>query len=232
MKKNLDLSIVIGFQDLLAISIGGIGIFMVWFISTNAYWVIPSFLVLFASVFLERKVQLFLILNSVCLYGCSRFGSPDFEGITLLDLFTFNYSQLISSNLVYAICLSYIHVVLMVSITFSIILVRNQNKQANATTLARVIILFSSLMVAVILGREMATSEVNAILQATSTFSTIFTLFLLISSTSYLIFSTTFLATFDIHVLMRRLNVKWMKGLKWNKKSQKEKSKKKVREGL
>ena len=235
MKKNLNWSIVFGFQDFVAFSIGGIGILMVLFFSSSAYWLIPIFSTLFTSYFLEKRIQLFLILNSVCLYGCSQFLSLDLGSISFLDLISFNSSQLTSSNLAQAICFSYFYVILGISAVFSFILIRNRDNLASTSTLTHLILLFSSLIMAVILGREMIISEVIIIFHAISTLSTIFVVFLLISSSTYLIFSSIFMYFFYIHSLVSHFNLKWPKFFHGKKKSQEdkfEKNKKKVREGL
>jgi len=247
MEKTVpSLRVVIGFQDYIALVVATCGVISLFLNQMNEFWLLPSFLVLFTSVIFERKLQFFLIINSVCLFIVSKALDFNFSGISTSEILMINFTSLSSSSVVAIIGNFYIVIILIISAISSMFLtfLRKGNDKSNNLTLTYFSIFFSSLLISIILGRELAhqiaytfifvkddliISYVPLFIQTASSISVMILFFLLITSVCYFALSLNFIGAALLHKLLQKSNLHF----KIQKKDYQEKKKRiKEREGL
>ena len=190
-----------------------------FFNSPNCGLYIVSF-TLFLSIFLEKRVQVLLIVNSFAFLFLYIFFLTDVLGMSGFDLLLMNFSKFISNSFVVVVGTSSLLLVLFLSIISSVCLIyklENQQLLEYITSLSNAVFIILAFMVSLILTQDNSfEGNYQSIYFFTSTsFSTnlcfilrVYLLFVLIVNLYYFVFSIIFLSFFAIFKAKTKLKFK------------------------
>ena len=220
MAKKNQIAFKIGFQDYIAMALT-----LVVFIST-AFFNPPNFslyivgFTLFLSVFLEKRVQALLIVNSFAYLFLYRFFLTDALGMSAFDLLLLNISRLTSNSFVVFVGTSFLLLIIFLSVISSVCLVyksENQRLFEHITSLSSVGFIILAFTLSLILAQDinLEGNYQSIFFFISLSFSTnlcfllrIYLLFTLISNLYYLVFSLIFLSFFTISKAKNKVKFK------------------------
>ena len=129
MEKHIHINIVVGFQDYFAIALAIISLIMVSFFFPINFYLSLLCVTLFLSVFLEKKVQILLIVNSLLFLFTYQFLPLDLSNSIVLDFLSFNFSKLADNSFIVFLSLGSFSAILFISIISNLSLVLKSKRQ-------------------------------------------------------------------------------------------------------
>ena len=199
MKNHLQIRIIVGFQDYLAIALAIISLIMVSFFYPINFYLYILCLTLFFSLLLEKNIQILLFVNSlVCLFFY-QFLPILFSNMSVLDFLSLNFSKLTSNSFIIFLGLASFSLILSISIISNLHLVLKSKTQQYLdyfNTFSSVGFILIALSVSLVLTQD-ASSSVSSVLPAiVMNFSFLITIYLnftLIINFYYILFTLIFL---------------------------------------
>ncbi|MHA1461236.1 MAG: hypothetical protein ACTSO8_07115 [Promethearchaeota archaeon] len=129
MEKHIHINIVVGFQDYFAITLAIISLIMVSFFFPINFYLYILCVTLFLSVFLEKKVQILLIVNSLVFLFTYQFLPLILSNSSVIDYLLLNFSKLADNSFIVFLGLGSFSVILSISIIFNLNLVLKSKQQ-------------------------------------------------------------------------------------------------------
>lgn len=218
--KKTQIAFEIGFQDYIAIALALVSfVNAAFFNPTNFGLYIVSF-TLFLSMFLEKRVQALLIVNSFAYLFLYRFFLKDLSDTSAFDLLLLNFSRFTSNSFVVFVGTSFLLLIIFLSVISSVCLVyklENQRLLEHLTSLSSVGFIILAFMLSLILAQDINLEGNYQFIYffVSLSFSTnlcfilrIYLLFTLITNLYYLVFSLIFLSFFTISKAKNKVKFK------------------------
>lgn len=129
MEKHIHINIVVGFQDYFAIALAIISLIMVSFFFPINFYLYILCVTLFLSIFLEKKVQILLIVNSLMFLFVYQFLPLDLSNSIVIDFLSLNFSKLAGNSFIVFLGLGSFSAILSISIISNLSLVLKSKHQ-------------------------------------------------------------------------------------------------------
>lgn len=208
MESHIHIKITVGFQDYLAIAIAIISFIIVSFFYPVNFYLSILYITLFLSIFLEKEVQILLILNSLVFLFTYQFLPLIVSNISLLDVFSLNFSKLTDNPFIVFLGSVSFSAILLISIISNLNLVLKTKYQQyidyiNTFSSAGFIIIAFALSLVLI---QDSSSFIVSLMPITVNFSFLITIYLhftLIINLFYIFFILIFLS----FLLIRKVQV-------------------------
>ena len=220
MAKKTQIAFEIGFQDYVAMALALVNfVSAAFFNPTNFGLYIVSF-TLFLSVFLEKRVQALLLVNSFAYLFLYRFFLTDVSDASAFDLLLLNFSRLTSNSFVVFVGTSFLLLIIFLSVISSLCLVyklENQRLLEHVNSLSSVGFVILAITLSLILAQDINLGEnyQSIYFFASLSFSTnlcfilrVYLLFTLITNLYYIVFSLIFLSFFTISKAKNKVKFK------------------------
>ena len=219
VKKN-KIAFEIGFQDYIAMALALVSfVIAAFFNPANLSLYIVGF-TLFLSIFLEKRVQALLIVNSFAYLFLYRIFLTDVSDASAFGLLLVNFSSLTSNSFVVFVGTSFLLFILFLSVISSVCLVyklENQRLLESVTSLSSVAFVILAFTLSLILAQDVNLSENYRSIYffVSLSFSTnlcfilrVYLLFTLVTNLYYLVFSLIFLSFFAISKAKNKVKFK------------------------
>ena len=220
MVKKTQIAFEIGFQDYIAIALALVSFVNAAFFNPTIFSLYIVGFTLFLSMFLEKKVQALLIVNSFAYMFLYRFYLTDVSDTSAFDLLLLNYSGLTSNSFVVFVGISFLLLIIFLSVISSVCLVyklENQQLLEHITSLSSVGFIILAFTLSLILAQDINLGEnyQSIYFFISLSFSTNlcfilrgYLLFTLITNLYILVFSLIFLSFFTISKAKNKVKFK------------------------
>ncbi len=210
MAKKTQIAFEIGFQDYVALALALVSFVSAAFFNPTNFGLYIVGFTLFLSMFLEKRVQALLLVNSFAYLFLYRFFLKDVSDASAFDLLLLNFSKLTSNSFVAFVGTSFLLLIIFLSVISSLCLVyklENQQLLEHVTSLSSVVFVILAFTLSFILAQDinLEGNYQSIYFFASLSFSTnlcfilrVYLLFTLITNLYYLVFSLIFLSFFAI----------------------------------
>ena len=220
MPKKTQIAFEIGFQDYIAIALALVSFVSAAFFNPTNFGLYIVGFTLFLSMFLEKRVQALLLVNSFAYLFLYRFFLTDVSDASAFDLLLLNLSGFTSNSFVVFVGTSFLLLIVFLSVISSACLVyklENQRLLEHLTSLSSVVFVILAFTLSLILAQDInLEGKYQSIFFFVSlSFSTnlcfilrIYLLFTLITNLYYIVFSLIFLSFFAISKAKNKVKFK------------------------